>query len=521
MLHFDLEPRQPKAMQAPWNRSAAHAGNPFGLVRGVTAAGLRRGVLLICLILAAACEHPSTPSVDLNPSTQARVVVIGAGLAGLVAAYELEKRGISTHVLEMSDKAGGRVETIDYGNGLVAEAGLQELWQGNPLLDIAAELGVEIEDGAEAYSSVVIDGVLYPYIQPSTAEYFASFLSSSERAALDDWMRNAKSLYTLAMERGLDDPRIRALQEISFEDWIDDANLPERAATWIRLTLTCELATEWSTFSALFGLLEFHIFFDGGVLNYHVRGGNARLVDALAGAVRGPKTYSARVSRIERLGHGKARRVRVYYVRDRRIHQLEAERVVLAVPFTHLHRIAIEPPLSDAHWKGLAGLGLGQYVVVHLHMEASAESLWAVDGDSALVALTEGPLGVIYGPAAQANPHPDKLVFSLLVYGQHARTFHMAPQSAKLRAILAELERLFPGFTRHVGPAHVYGYHPAAVATWPPGRSPLDEQSELFRKPDHGLYFAGDWTLNAHSDGAAKSGILVAEQIAAEFGALP
>ncbi len=482
---------------------------------------LRRAVLFICLILADACEHPSTTSFSFTPPSRARVIVIGAGLAGLVAAYELEKRSISTHLLEVSAHAGGRVETIEYGRGLVAEAGLQELWEGNPLLEIASELGVELEDGAEAYSSVVIDGVLYPYIQPSAAEYFASFLSPSERAALDDWMRNAKSLYALAIERGLGDPRIRTLQEISFEDWILSAHLPERAATWIRLTLTCELATEWSNFSALFGLLEFHIFFDGGVPNYHVRGGNARLVDALAGAIRGPKTFSARVSRIERLDNEKTRQIRVFYVKGRRTHMLEAERVVLAIPFTHIHRIAIDPPLTDAHWKGLAGLGLGQYVVVHLLMDSAAESLWTINGSSTLVALTEGPLGVVYGPAAQTNPHPDSLVFTLLVYGQHARAFHMVPQSAKLHEILTELERLFPGFTRHVGPAHVYSYHPAAVATWPAGHSPLDEYSELFRKADRGLYFAGDWTLNAHSDGAAKSGIRVAEQIAAEFGLPP
>lgn len=484
-----------------------------------TGARFRAAVLLICLVIASACQVPSTPVATRSTPPAARVIVVGAGVAGLVAAYELEKRGISTHLLEMRDVLGGRVETVEYQGGLIAEAGLQELWQGNPLINIAAELGVELEEGAEAYSSVLIDGVLYPYVQDTVEEYFASFLSPQEREALDAWMREAKSLHARALERGLADPEVLFLQKISFKDWVRGFHLPERAATWIKLTLACELATEWSNFSALFGLMEFHIFFDGGVPNYHVRGGNSRLIEALASAIRGQKTLSARVSRIERRGEGQATRVRVFYVKNHRTHMLEAERVVLAVPFTHIHLIAIDPPLSDAHRDGLARLGLGQYVVVHLVMDPAADALWTVDGQSVLVALSEGPLGVVYGPASQTQPDPESLIFTLLIYGQSARAFHMIPQSDKIREIQTELENLFPGFSKHVRLAQVFSYHPAGVATWPVGHSPLDEYSELFRKSDQGLYYAGDWTLNAHSDGAASSGIRVAEQIAAELGA--
>ena len=53
--------------------------------------------------------------------------------------------------------------------------------------------------------------------------------------------------------------------------------------------------------------------------------------------------------------------------------------------------------------------------------------------------------------------------------------------------------------------AHVYTYHPAAIPTWPPGRSPLDESSQLLRRGSGGIHFAGDYTENAHSDGAARS----------------
>src|ERR1044071_9932164 len=52
------------------------------------------------------------------------VVVLGGGLAGLAAAYELKKAGHSVTVLEARKTPGGRVRTIrDFDDGLYAEAG--------------------------------------------------------------------------------------------------------------------------------------------------------------------------------------------------------------------------------------------------------------------------------------------------------------------------------------------------------------------------------------------------------------
>src|SRR6202030_4263233 len=50
------------------------------------------------------------------PETVKSVAVIGAGLAGLSAAYELRTRGYSVTVFEASERPGGRTLTI---NGLV------------------------------------------------------------------------------------------------------------------------------------------------------------------------------------------------------------------------------------------------------------------------------------------------------------------------------------------------------------------------------------------------------------------
>ena len=72
------------------------------------------------------------------------MVVVGAGLAGLVAARQLAAAGRSALVLEARDRVGGRTLNRPVGSGEVAETGGQ--WVGptqDRLLALAAELGVE------------------------------------------------------------------------------------------------------------------------------------------------------------------------------------------------------------------------------------------------------------------------------------------------------------------------------------------------------------------------------------------
>ena len=58
-------------------------------------------------------------------------IIIGAGVAGLVAAIELEKHGYSPIILEATDRIGGRVKT-DNLNGYPADHGFQVLLTAYP-----------------------------------------------------------------------------------------------------------------------------------------------------------------------------------------------------------------------------------------------------------------------------------------------------------------------------------------------------------------------------------------------------
>jgi len=82
----------------------------------------------------AAAALPALLSDSHAKSTGApqRVIVVGAGLAGLSAAYELTQAGHEVRVLEAQSRAGGRVLTFrdPFPDGLYAEAGATRIHKG-------------------------------------------------------------------------------------------------------------------------------------------------------------------------------------------------------------------------------------------------------------------------------------------------------------------------------------------------------------------------------------------------------
>ena len=101
----------------------------------------------------------------------ADVIVIGAGLAGLTAARELERSGHGVVVLEARDRVGGRVRSAQLRDGTPLEVGGQ--WAGPTQLEVLAlarELGVETqlpESPAEEKGPVAVRTAPLPEAQES------------------------------------------------------------------------------------------------------------------------------------------------------------------------------------------------------------------------------------------------------------------------------------------------------------------------------------------------------------------
>lgn len=87
------------------------------------------------------------------------IVVVGAGLAGLTAAWELEKAGHRCTVLEARDRVGGRTWSERLGNGEVTERGGEYVFPTEfAIRRLSAEVGVPIMSHNVRYGRRTVNG---------------------------------------------------------------------------------------------------------------------------------------------------------------------------------------------------------------------------------------------------------------------------------------------------------------------------------------------------------------------------
>ncbi|GIH24848.1 flavin monoamine oxidase [Acrocarpospora phusangensis] len=117
-------------------------------------------------------EAPRPSDFALRGKAAAKVIVLGAGIAGLTCAYELGKAGYDCTVLEASDRIGGRSltlrggdgltdttgerQTAAYGEGVYFNAGPARIASWMVTLDYCRELHVPIEPFVNSNASAYV-----------------------------------------------------------------------------------------------------------------------------------------------------------------------------------------------------------------------------------------------------------------------------------------------------------------------------------------------------------------------------
>lgn len=463
-------------------------------------------------------------AVAAGPRTQAQVVIVGAGLTGLTTAYELRKAGVDVLLLEAAPRAGGRIQTVTFADGVHVEAHMEEYWERSPAYALLRELKVPLLDDV-AHSTVRIGGKIYPYQGEGDRDtYLRGIFSESEREAFLRWNAKVWGLYErlAAAHHGghaHTDPELLELQKLSFAEFVRRDGLPEKVSEWIRVTLEPEMAIEWDVVSALDGIDEMRLFLDSpeafGEKNYHVKGGNSGFIRALVAKVGSERVVSqAQVTAIEQGADGVLVR---YLHQGARYREVRARAVVVTVPLYQLRRIQFLPALSADKQKAIETTRFGAYVKVHIRIGAEAARLWEPAGETLLTLLSDSPAGSIYD-ATDFQPHgaaADRYL-TLLVHARFAREMLGMSADGMREHAIRSLDALFPGAAAHVRLVELFVY-PTAVAYWPLelGRSRFDGLAAELRRPDGAVWIGGDTTENSHSEGSVQAALRMSREILA------
>lgn len=140
-----------------------------------------------------------------------KIGIIGAGVAGLTAAYDLSRAGHSVTVYESAPFIGGQASTIEVGGGRL-ERGYHHLFTNDTdIIDLMTELG--ISESLQWFPSKVgtyVDGKIYKTTTPLDLLRFG---------ALPIWDRIKLGLFALRVRRIKD---WRGLEPFTADEWLRD-----------------------------------------------------------------------------------------------------------------------------------------------------------------------------------------------------------------------------------------------------------------------------------------------------------
>ncbi|MGB7219826.1 MAG: FAD-dependent oxidoreductase [Vicinamibacterales bacterium] len=321
-------------MTAPAVRPSATA---FGRRRFLRLSALAAGPLLTSF----GCRQPS-PSL-------APVVVVGAGLAGLMAADVLRKAGRQVVVLEARGYPGGRVRTIrePFDEGLFAEAGAIRIAPSHQIvIRLAKQFGLDLVpfDSSNG-SSLITVGTRRIRTDALSRTTLPLELKADERglgqgALLERYVGDLPNDLADLAPTAASYARWEAFDRLTWHEWLRSRGASPGA---VRLMT---LGGDSSELSALYVLRQFALL-RGTTQFYKLQGGMDQLPRAMAGALGDRVRYNAAVVRLDQAdAETPARTVRVDYVENDQTRSLRASRVILAIPFSTLRQIDVRPALS-------------------------------------------------------------------------------------------------------------------------------------------------------------------------------
>lgn len=469
---------------------------------------LTRGALAasVAPLLDPLASAPGVEPLERRGSPQ-RVIVVGAGLAGLCAAHQLVRAGHEVLVLEAQRRAGGRVETWrDFAEELSAETGATRIPAHHfATLKYVKAFGLELDPfraaGATTYH---VDG-RNQVEMPRTAEGLAlaplldraygGLLARLGDASAHGWTPpadlrryDAMTFTDLLREAGLSESDIR-LRRTALAGW--DDTVPGEGDSALRRLRTLALESP-------------------GAAYHRIRGGNDRLPRAFALRLADRIRYGCPVVRIERLAAG----LRVVWNEPSGTQAQAADRVVLAIPFTLLRRLEIAPPLSPEKARAVARLSYAASTKVFLQTRTR---FWENQGLNGF-AYTDLLDSMQVWELGHAQPGPRGLLVAYTkMSGSHA--LDALDEDRRVASALDAVARVRPELPRQFegGRSKSWMEDPwarGAFAILRPGDS-LDLEPHI-GTPEGRLHFAGEHTspwLGGWMHSALESGERAAREV--------
>lgn len=450
---------------------------------------------------------------------RADVAVVGGGIAGLTAAYELDRAGLDVIILESESQAGGRIRTVHHGS-LYAESGamvvtssetqtlalMQEL-AIDSLIDLAPQ-GVDLCVGKRVVHLSRLDGrIRKPSDALALGRLFLAGLtdrrSKVPRPGMGLWRAYRHALEAMDEQTRLITFPYRLDEQPdwdaeTFGSFLDRFHPALRAFADLQLKVTAGALSD--QISLFWGLVTFH--WNSFEPFHWMRGGLSRLPEAIAARLAERLLLRARVSSVV---PGEPARVTADF--DNGSLEVSANAVVIAIPPSQVQRV-VGSELEKWKRDALAAVPFGAYMPVHLRC---SKRFWAKVIRAGYLSCA----GTVFADLIDGSydqPGVEGLLIAFIAGPEAIRLMH-ASDEVIVADVMRDLVPIFPESENQIIESSVYRWA-EAIPYFPPN---FASTLEDLRRPQGNLFFCGDYTQGAGVNDAVVSGQVAARDVLAHL----
>lgn len=448
-------------------------------------------------------------------TTKKKVVVVGAGLAGLAAAWQLRKDGHEVTVLEARNRPGGRVSTVSkpFAEGLYAEEGAAAYSESyTEAVKLIKEFQLETTPYAWPEEEIIYhlngeritakagEQVNWPY------ELHPEEQGKDPMALVQKYI-----IETLPKEAGdpnlWDKAPVVNFDKMSLAEYLKKQGASEGAVKLLQNTQWFA-AVPHKTSGLSMAMSDFGLFMSG--MPFVLKGGNDLLPKEMAARMKDDINYGVEVKSIRDTGEG----IEISANKNGESRSFRGDEVIVSLPLKVLKNVTFDPPLSTAKTEAIDEMPKIDLTRVYLQVD---EPFWRSQGLSGM-AFTDLPVMQINPYHNMKNKEEGPAILESYVAGDRAKQLRDLTEEEAIERQLNEMEKVHPGVKDHFigGYFKAWGEDPYALGgpSWP---APGDVTAHLrdLQAAQGNIHFAGEHTsiLRSTMEGALRSGFRAAKEI--------